>query len=712
MSQGYSRRDFLKVSSAAGAGLIIGVVLPYKHRLVAAGLVEQTFDPNVWIKISPDSKVTITLAKSEMGQGVKTSLPMIVADELDVDLQKIEILQANAHPDKYGSMMTVGSRSVRGGAWLRLREAGATAREMLVSAAAKRWGVNPASCRTENGSVFHDASKRSLTYGKLTADASALKVPKKPQLKDPSQFRYIGKSIPQIDTPDKVSGKTVYGLDVRVPDMLYATVVHPPVIGASVKSFDDSEAKKVSGVKKVFEVSLGLAVVAKSTWAAFKGARALQIKWDNGDFNMDTKDISKSFRDLAGKKGVVARNDGNIEKAMNKVDRHLKAVYEVPYLAHATMEPMNCTAHVMEGHCELWAPTQNPQGAQRMATQLTGFSSDQVTVHVTQLGCGFGRRSRTDFIQDSVEIAMNVDAPVKLVWTREEDMQHDYYRPATYNLFEAGLDKAGKPVAWNHRVVAPPLSRRGGPNSLDRSSVNGASNLPYDIPNIFVDYCRSDIPVPVGHWRSVGPSQNTFITESFIDEVAYAAGKDPFEYRKKLLKNQPRLLNVLELAAEKSGWGGKLSEGHARGIAVVEDKGSSCAQVAEISIEKSQVKIHRVTCALDCGQVIHPRIVESQTVGSVVYGLSAALYGEIIIKKGKVTQSNFHDYPLLGINEMPKVDVYLVDSNEEPGGAGEPAVPPVAPAVTNAIFAATGKRIRSLPIKPKDLIKKILGGSD
>ena len=460
MSQGYSRRDFLKVSSAAGAGLIIGVVLPYKHRLVAAGLVEQTFDPNVWIKISPDSKVTITLAKSEMGQGVKTSLPMIVADELDVDLQKIEILQANAHPDKYGSMMTVGSRSVRGGAWLRLREAGATAREMLVSAAAKRWGVNPASCRTENGSVFHDASKRSLTYGKLTADASALKVPKKPQLKDPSQFRYIGKSIPQIDTPDKVSGKTVYGLDVRVPDMLYATVVHPPVIGASVKSFDDREAKKVSGVKKVFEVSLGLAVVAKSTWAAFKGARALQIKWDNGDFNMDTKDISKSFRDLAEKKGVVARNDGNIEKAMNKVDRHLKAVYEVPYLAHATMEPMNCTAHVMEGHCELWAPTQNPQGAQRMATQLTGFSSDQVTVHVTQLGCGFGRRSRTDFIQDSVEIAMNVDAPVKLVWTREEDMQHDYYRPATYNLFEAGLDKAGKPVAWNHRVVAPPLSRR------------------------------------------------------------------------------------------------------------------------------------------------------------------------------------------------------------------------------------------------------------
>ena len=696
MSTTVSRRDFLKVTSSAGAGLMMGVYLPGKPRFKSAAV--DSFEPNVWIKISPDNKVTITLAKSEMGQGVKTALPMIVADELDADWQNVEVVQADAHPDKYGGMMTVGSRSVRGGAWIRLRETGATVREMLVSAAAKRWGVDPASCRTDNSSVYHDASNRSLTYGKLTADASGLKVPKKPQLKDPSQFKYIGKSIPQIDTPDKVSGKTVFGLDVRLPDMLYATVVHPPVFGASVKSFDDREAIKVAGVKKVFQVSLGVAVVAKSTWAAFKGARALQIKWDNGNFSMDTKDISKSFRDLAKKRGVVARNDGNTEKAMKKVDSHLEAVYEVPYLAHATMEPMNCTAHVKQGRCELWAPTQNPQGSQRTAAQLTGFSNDQVTVHVTQLGCGFGRRSRTDFIQDAVETAMKVDAPVQVVWTREEDMQHDYYRPATYNILEAGLDKAGKPVAWNHRVVAPPIGRRGGPNSLDRSSVNGASNLPYDISNIFVDYCRSDIPVPVGHWRSVGPSQNTFITESFIDEVAFAAGKDPFEYRRKLLKNQPRLRNVLELAAEKSGWGGKLPEGFARGIAVVEDKGSACAQVAEISIEKSQVKIHRVTCALDCGQVIHPGIVESQTVGSVVYGLSAALYGEITIKKGKVTQSNFDNYPLLGIHEMPKVDVHLVDSNEEPGGAGEPAVPPTAPAVTNAIFALTGQRIRSLPV--------------
>ena len=581
---------------------------------------------------------------------------------------------------------------------MRLRETGVTAREMLVSAAAKRWGVDSASCRTENSSVYHDASNRSMTYGNLISDASGQKVPKKPQLKDPSKFRYIGKSIPQIDTPDKVSGRTVYGMDVRLPGMLYATVVHPPVFGASVKSIDDREAKKIAGVKKVFQVSLGVAVVAKSTWAAFKGARSLHIEWDNGDFSMDSKDISKSFRDLARNKGVVARNDGNAEKAMKTVERRLEAIYEVPYLAHATMEPMNCTALVKRDHCELWAPTQNPQGSQRTAAKLTGFSNDQVTVHVTQLGCGFGRRSRTDFIQDAVETAMKVDAPVKVVWTREEDMQHDYYRPATYNLFEAGLDKAGELVAWNHRVVASPLNRRGGPNSLDRSAVNGASNLPYDIPNIFVDYCRSDIPVPVGHWRSVGPSQNTFITESFIDEVAFAIENDPFEYRKKLLKNQPRLVNVLKIAAEKSGWTGKLPKGLARGIAIVEDKGSICAQVAEISIENSQVKIHRVTCALDCGQVIHPGIVKSQTVGSVVYGLSAALYGEITISKGKVAQSNFDDYPLLGIHEMPKVDVYLVDSQEEPGGAGEPAVPPAAPAVTNAIFALTGQRIRSLPI--------------
>ena len=387
---------------------------------------------------------------------------------------------------------------------------------------------------------------------------------------------------------------------------------------------------------------------------------------------------------------------------MGKAKKHMKAIYEVPYLAHATMEPMNCTAHVLKDYCELWAPTQNPQGAQRTAMKLTGFSNDKVKVHVTQLGCGLGRRSSSDFIQDSVEIAMNVDGPVKLIWTREEDMQHDFYRPSTYNLFEAGLDEAGKPLAWNHRVVASPL-RGGSANTLDRSAVDGASNLPYDIPNIYVDYCRSDMAVPVGYWRSVGPSQNTFITESFIDEIAHAAGKDPFEYRKKLLKKQPRLSNVLELAAEKSGWGKKLLAGHTMGIAVVEDKGSACAQVAEISIEQSQVRIHRIVCALDCGQVIHPGIVESQTVGSVVFGLTAALYGEINIKKGRVVQSNFHDYPLLGIHEMPDVEVYLVESNDEPGGAGEPAVPPVAPAVTNAIFAATGKRIRSLPIKSKDL---------
>ena len=469
-----------------------------------------------------------------------------------------------------------------------------------------------------------------------------------------------------------------------------------------MKSFNDREAKKVPGVKKVFKVSLGLAVVAKNTWSAFKGARALENKWDNGNFNMDSNDISKSFQDLARKKGVVARKDGDVEKAMGKAKKHMKAIYEVPYLAHATMEPMNCTAHVLKDYCELWAPTQNPQGAQRTAMKLTGLSKDKVKVHVTQLGCGLGRRSSSDFIQDSVEIAMNVDGPVKLTWTREEDMQHDFYRPSTYNLFEAGLDEAGKPLAWNHRVVASPL-RGGSANTLDRSAVDGASNLPYDIPNIYVDYCRSDMAVPVGYWRSVGPSQNNFITESFIDEIAHAAGKDPFEYRKKLLKKQPRLLNVLELAAEKSGWGKKLLAGHTMGIAVVEDKGRACAQVAEISIEQSQVQIHRIVGALDCGQVIHPGLVESQTVGSVVFGLTAALYGEINIKKGRVAQSNFHDYPLLGIHEMPDVEVYLVESNDEPGGAGEPAVPPVAPAVTNAIFAATGKRIRSLPIKSKDL---------
>ncbi|MEE2876922.1 MAG: molybdopterin cofactor-binding domain-containing protein [Candidatus Neomarinimicrobiota bacterium] len=594
MSTTVSRRDFLKVTSSAGTGLMMGVYLPGKPRFKSASV--DSFEPNVWIKISPDNKVTITLAKSEMGQGVKTALPMIVADELDAEWKNVEVVQADAHPDKYGGMMTVGSRSVRGGAWMRLREAGATVRGMLISAAAKQWGVDPSSCRTENSSVYHDSSHRFLSYGELTAAAAELKVPKHPKLKDPSQFRYIGKSIPQIDTPDKVSGKTVFGQDVRLSGMLYATVVHPPVFGASVKSFDDREAIKVAGVKKVFQVSLGIAVVAKSTWAAFKGADALEVEWDNDDFLMDSVAISNSFRKLAKKNGAVARDDGNAVKAMTKAHERLEAVYEVPYLAHATMEPMNCTARVRPGHCELWVPTQNPQGSQRMAAQLTGLSKDQVTVHVTQLGGGFGRRSRTDFIQDAVETAMRLDVPVQVVWTREEDMQHDYYRPATYNLLEAGINRSGEPVAWNHRVVAPPIGWRGGPNSVDRSSVDGASNLPYQIPNILVDYCRSDIPVPVGHWRSVGPSQNTFISESFIDEIAYAAGEDPFEYRRKLLKSQPRLRKVLEIAAEKSGWGEELPEGRARGIALVENKGSICAEVAEVSIQGSQVIVKLVTC--------------------------------------------------------------------------------------------------------------------
>ncbi len=683
MSGVVSRRNFLKVTSSAGTGLMVGLYLPGKGRFKSVE--PGSFEPNVWVNISTKNKVTITLAKSEMGQGVKTALPMIIADELDAEWKNVEVVQADAHPDKYGSMMTVGSRSVRGDAWIRLREAGATVREILVSAAAKHWGVASSSCRTENSSVYHDKSRRFVTYGELTSGAAKLEVPKRPKLKDPSQFRYIGKSIPQIDTPDKVSGKTVFGQDIRLPGMLYATVVHAPVFGSSVKNFDDSETNKVSGVEKVFKVSLGVAVVARSTWAAFKGAAALKIEWDGKDFSMDSDDISNSFKKLAEKNGAVARNDGNASEAMKKADERVQAIYEVPYLAHATMEPMNCTARVTSEHCELWVPTQNPQGAQRMAAQLTGFSNDQVSVHVTHLGGGFGRRSRTDFVQDAVETAMELDSPVQVVWTREEDMQHDYYRPATYNILEAGINKAGEPVAWNHRVVAPPIGWRG-------------SSLPYQIPNIFVDYCRSNIPVPVGHWRSVGPSQNTFITESFVDEVANAAGQDPFQFRRKLLKNQPRLQEVLELAAEKSGWGDKLPEGWARGIAVVENKGSTCAQVAEVSLKGNQVRVQRVICAFNCGRVIHPGIVEAQISGSIAYGLSAALHGKITISNGRVAQRNFDDYPLLGIHEMPNVEIYVVDSNDTPGAAGEPAVPPIAPAVTNAIFALTGQRIRSLPI--------------
>ena len=689
------RRDFVKLGVIAGSGLLLGVRIPERSdRSEPGGAVP--FAPNAYLRIDPSGDVTIWLARADMGQGVRTALPMIVAEELDADWSRVRVVQADAHPDRYGRMMTVGSTSVRGGAWMPLRRAGASAREMLLTAAASRWSVSTSDLTTEKGRVRHVASGRTATYGELAEAAASVPIPAQPKLKDPEQFTLIGTRVPLVDTRDKAMGRAVFGIDARTPGMLYATVVHPPVFGSKAGSVNDAKAKAVPGVRRVVQVSQGVAVIAENTWAALEGARLLEVSWSDTTFSMSTPEISRELARHSDGASLSARNDGDTAAALSGAATTVAAVYEAPYLAHATMEPMNCTADVRADRCEIWAPTQNPQGTQTTAATLTGLPVDAVTVHVTNLGCGWGRRSRSDFVTDAVEVSKQIGAPVQVLWTRAEDMQHDFYRPAAHVRFEAGLDANGRPTALRARIAAQGIS--GGRTGIDGPAVAGIADMHYAIPNVSVLYGRAELAVPVGYWRAVGPSQNTFFLESFIDEMAHAANRDPVEFRLELLGGNPRLKRVLEVAAEQSGWGTKLPAGRARGVALLDDRGGRVAEVAEVSIENGRVRVHKVTCVADCGQIIHPGIVEAQLSGSVIAGLTAALYGEITIEKGRVAQSNFNDYPMLRMREAPTITVHIVKNHEEPGGVGEPAVPPIAPAVTNALFALTGKRIRKLPI--------------
>jgi CO/xanthine dehydrogenase Mo-binding subunit len=632
------RRDFVRLGALAGAGLVVGIRLPADGGKRRAAPLR----PNAFLRVDPDGAVTIWLGRSDMGQGVRTSLPMIVADELDADWKRVTVLQADAHPTSFGRMMTVGSSSVRNGAWMPLRSAGAAAREMLVAAAAARLGVPASELTTANGVVHHHASRRMATYGELSEAASTLPVPARPKLKDPKAFTLIGTRVPLVDTHLKVTGAAKFGIDARVPGMLFATVIRPPVFGDTLKSFDATRAKAVKGVKDVVQISSGVAVIAESTWAAFSGARAVTAEWTPGGFTMSSPEIFAHLSKLADAPGVSTRNDGNVESALSGATKRLSATYEAPYLAHATMEPMNCTAHVRANDVEIWAPTQNPQGTQSTGARLTGKPVDKVTVHVMYLGCGWGRRSSTDFVQDAVEASMKAGAPVQVLWTREEDMQHDNYRPATHVRMEGGVDSRGKVVALRARVAAQPIA--GGRGSFDGPAVAGINNLLYEVPDISVEWCRPDVRVPVGYWRSVGPSQNVFVLESFIDELATAAGRDPVEVRRELLAHEPRMLRVLNLVAERSGWGGPVPEGRARGVALAEDTQSLVAEVAEVSLVNGRPRVHKVWCVADCGRVIHPGIAEAQLQGAIAGGLGAALYGEITIDKGRTKQSNFNDY--------------------------------------------------------------------
>ncbi len=706
MSKILTRRSFLKVT-AAGSALIIGGYVPglrETNSAEAAGL----FEPNVWLKIAADDTVTIMLTQLEMGQGVMTSMPMLVAEEMDIDWNKIKTEWVPADP-KYGNpnfggaQLTAGSNSVRG-MWKILREAGGTARAMLVTAAAQTWGVADNTCSTEKGEVLHKASNRRLRYGALVDKAAALPVPKTVALKSPKDFRLLGQPTPRLDIPEKVNGKAVFGLDVKRPEMLIARVVRCPVFGGTVESFNADKAKAVAGVRHVVKISGGVAVVADNYWAASKGAQALEVKWNEGPLGtLNSPDIMKKYAALAEQPGKIARNDGDATAAIkNNSARSFERVFEVPFLAHACMEPMNCTADVRGDRCDVWVPTQGQTSAHQAAIAASGLPAKAVNIHTTYLGGGFGRRGEADFVTDAVETSKAVGKPVKVVWTREDDIQHDYYRPVTYVRMWGALDASGKPVAFMQRIVQQSLLKRLGPlppDGVDRISVDGAATLPYEIPNIKVEYIETDPGIPYGFWRSVGASVQGYVVEAFIDELATRAGKDPYEFRRDLLNKAPRHRAVLDQVAEKSGWGKPLPAGRSRGIAVMEAFGSIVGQVAEVSVTNGAVRIHKVWCSVDTGWVINSDTIKAQMEGGTIYGLTAALRGEITIQNGRVVQRHFNDYPMIRHNEAPEVEVHIIQSSEIPGGIGEPSTAVAAGALANAISAATGKRIYKLPVR-------------
>ena len=698
-----SRREFVGAGIAAGAGLVIGFYLPHRNGS------HKQFSPNAYLRISPDNKVTIVVARSEMGQGVRTALPMILAEELEADWKQIEIEQAGASTF-FGDQTTGGSASIRT-TWDPMRKAGAIAREMLISAAALTWGIPRSSCTAENGHVKHAASNRSLSYGELASKASTLPIPADVPLKQSKDYKIVGQRLRRLDSPAKVTGGAVFGIDLRIPGMKYAVLSRCPVIGGKVSSFDDKDSRKVAGVSYVGKIGdSAVAVVADSVWGAMEGRRVLTVNWDEGpNKDLNTAAITASLKQAAAKKGANLYFAGEPTKAAG---RHISAEYSLPFMAHAPMEPGNCTAHFQGTLCELWAPTQVPQDCRDSVATAIGLDPDQVKVNVTLMGGGFGRRLEHDYAVEAALVSKAVSAPVKVVWTREDDMRSSTYRPASLHLLSATLDGSGYPAGLTHRIVAPSISGQKGqpvPNGVDPDLPDEAGPV-YGIPNYLIEYVLTETPVPLGWMRSVYALQAGFALESFIDELALAAGKDPLKYRLQLLsKDQDltyfsttwhtaRMRGVLQLAAEKSGWDKPLPAGRFRGVACFGCFQSYMAEVVEISMENDQPRVHRVVAAVDCGQVINPTILEQQIQGGIVYGLANALRAKITIEKGRVMQGNFDDYAPLRMDETPAVEVYAVPSQEVPTGIGEPSVPPIAPALCNAIYSATKKRIRALPI--------------
>jgi isoquinoline 1-oxidoreductase beta subunit len=707
-----SRRDFVVVLAAAGGGLLLGCrvsgpnhPMSITTRMVPAG--PQAFAPNAFVRVGTDNVVTVILPQAEMGQGILTALSMMVAEELEVGLDQVRVEHAPADDRIYanphlGFQVTGGSTSVRA-FYEPMRQAGAAARSLMVVAAAQSWGVDPTSCRAEKGKVIHSGTGRTVTYGEVAERAAKLPVPDKVALKNPKDFSLIGTPAKRLDTPSKVNGTALYGIDVRLPGMKIATVAASPVLGGKVAALNVKKAMAIKGVHQVINLGEVIAVVADHMWAAKQGLAALAIRWDDGpNGKISTADVVKELEEASRQQPVVARNEGDAGPPA----RMIEAVYQAPFLAHAAMEPLSCTVHVQQDSCEVWAGSQVQGRARATAAQVTGLPLEKVVFHNYLLGGGFGRRLEHDYVTQAVRIARQVEVPVKVVWTREEDVQHDVYRPYYFDRIAAGLDADGKLATWSHRIVGISILARWAPpafkNGLDGDAVDGSVQLPYDIPSIRVEYVRHEEPVVrTGWWRGVGVTHNNYVIESFIDEIATASGQDPVAFRRGMLEKSPRARAVLDLAAEKAGWGKPLPPGHGRGVALMYSGWDTyVAQIAEVEVSgKGEIGVRRIVCAVDCGTIINPDTVTAQIESGVVFGISGALWGEITIKNGRVEQSNFHDYRVLRMNETPSIEVYLVRNLEAPGGMGEPGTAATAPALANAVFAATGKRIRQLPLE-------------
>jgi isoquinoline 1-oxidoreductase beta subunit len=729
LNQPISRRQFVVRSAAAGAGLVIGVRFAPLADAQENSRAKKKAGPNpfdAYIHIKPSGQISLIVAKSEMGQGIKTGLAMILAEEAAVDWKSVSVEQAETRPDLYAHMGTGGSGSTQEN-FLPLRQAGATVRELMIAAAATKWSVPRAECEAKNGSVRHTKSSRSASYGELVEAAAKLPLPDpaKVKLKDEKDFVLIGHATPRVDIPSKVNGSALFGIDVRVPEMVFAVVARCPTFGGKVAHFDAAKAKAVSGVRDVFEIPAlgkdmftagGIVVVADSTWSAMKGRDALEVTWDNGSATSESSDaLYESLRAAAAKPGKRIRNDGNVDLALPSAAKRVDAVYEFPYLAHATMEPMNITAHARNGEAEVWAPTQSPDWVQRTVAKILNLKPEKVIVYTTLMGGGFGRRYMADYPAEVAQIAKVVGKPVQLVWSREDDMTHDFYRPAACHHMRGAVDSSGKPLVWSHGLASTSIDGFwNSPEKAAESEVGGAEQMPYAIPNVRLEYNAVASYVPPLWWRSVEHSFNGFVVECFIDELAVTAGKDPVEFRRSLLlkpvgwkpKNDEdpdpaRLRGVLDLAAAKIGWGTPLPKGKGRGIATYHSFGSYIAEAAEVTVSESGYRIDRMVAAIDCGQIVNPESVRAQAESAIIYGLSAALKNEITIKNGAVEQTNFNSYDPLRISEAPPIEVHLLPSKADPGGMGEPALPPAAPAVANAIFAASGQRMRKLPFAMK-----------